>query len=117
MDVDLWQNKCWDHLGAWDHLGPDKVYTESSKDGVRYELNNSYQSAMGAEQNKTQDSGVSDNHILGYKDRWDWEVELDAQVGAEVVSTSGGLSCSNISNSLKILENLNEWPSGSANFL
>ncbi len=29
MDVDLWQNKCWDHLGAWDHLGPAFVYTLS----------------------------------------------------------------------------------------
>ncbi len=46
-----------------------------------------------------------------------WGDELDAQVGTEVVGTSGGLSCSNISNSLKILENCNEWPSGSARFL
>ncbi len=41
---------------------------------------------------------------------------MDAQVGTEVVGPSGGLSCSNISNSLKILENHNEWPSGSARF-
>ena len=41
---------------------------------------------------------------------------MDAQVGTEVVVTSGGLSCSNTSNSLKILENRNEWPSGSARF-
>ena len=33
---------------------------ESGKDGVGYELNNLNQSAMGADQNKTEDSGVSD---------------------------------------------------------
>ena len=87
---------------------PSKDIVESGKDGVGYKLNNSYQSAMGAEQNKTEDSGTINNHILGSEDRWDWEVELDAQVGTEVVGTSGGLSCSNISNSLKILENRNE---------
>ncbi len=90
---------------------------ESGKDGVGYKLNNSYQSATSTEQNKTEDSGMSNNHILGSDDRWDWEVELDAQVGTEVVGTSGGFSCSNISNSLKILENHNEWPSGSPDFL
>ena len=42
--------------------------------------------------------------------------EFDKQVGPEVFGTSGGLSCSNISNSLKILEDCNEWPSGSARF-
>ncbi len=43
--------------------------------------------------------------------------EFDAQVGPEVFVTSGGLSYSNISDSLKILENRNEWPSGSDRFL
>ena len=36
---------------------PSKDIVESSKDCVGYQLNNSYQSAMGAEQNKTEDSG------------------------------------------------------------
>ena len=45
-----------------------------------------------------------------------WGDEFDAQVGPEVFGTSGGLSCSIISNSLKILENRNEWPSGSVRF-
>ena len=45
-----------------------------------------------------------------------WGDEFDAQVGPEVFGTSGGLSCSNISNSLKILEDHNEWPNGSARF-
>jgi hypothetical protein len=35
-------------------------------------------------------------------------------IGTKVVGTSGGLSC--FSSSLKILENCNEWPSGSARF-
>jgi hypothetical protein len=41
---------------------------------VGYKLNNLYQSATGAEQNKTEDRGASNNHILGYEDRWDWGV-------------------------------------------
>ena len=60
---------------------------------------------MVAEQNKTEDSGAINNHILGYEDRWGWEVELDAKLATEVVCTSCGLSCSSFSNSLKILEN------------
>ncbi len=82
---------------------PSKDIVESGKDCVGYKLNDSYQLATNTEQNKTEDSGMSNNHILGSKDRWDWEVELDDQVGTEVFGTSGGLSCSNISNSLKIL--------------
>jgi hypothetical protein len=95
---------------------PSKDIVESGKDDVGYKLNNSYQSATGAEQNKTEDRGASNNQILGYEDRLDWEVEFDAQVGTKVVGTSSGLPCSNFSNSLKILENHNEWPSGSARF-
>ena len=95
---------------------PSKDIVESGKDGVGYKLNNSYQSATRTEQKKTEASGTSNKHILGSEDRWDWDVELDAQVGTEVVGTSGGLPHSNISNSLKILENRNEWPSGSARF-
>ncbi len=45
-----------------------------------------------------------------------WGDGFDAQVGPEIFGTSIGLSCSNISDSLKILENRNEWPSGSARF-
>ena len=46
---------------------PSKDIVESGKDDVGYDLNNSYQTAMGAEQNKTEDSGMSNNHILGYE--------------------------------------------------
>ena len=95
---------------------PSKDIVESGKDGVGYELNNLNKSAMGAEQNKTEDSAVTNNHILKYEDGG-WGDEFDNQVGQVVFGTSGGLSCSNISNSLKILENHNEWPSGSARFL
>ena len=80
---------------------------ESSKDDVGYVLNNSYQSAMGAEQNKTEDTGAINNHILGYKDRGGWEVELDATLGTEVVGTSGVLSCSIFTYPVNILENCN----------
>ncbi len=47
---------------------PSKDIVESGKDGVGYELNNLNQSAMGAEQNKTEDSGVQNDHILRYED-------------------------------------------------
>ena len=94
---------------------PSQDIVESGTDGVGYVLNNLCQSAMGAEQNKTEDSGTINNHILRYEDGG-WGDEFDAQVGPEVFGTSGGLSCSNISNSLKILKNHNEWPSGSARF-
>ena len=47
---------------------PSKDIVESGKDGVGYKLHYLNQSAMGAEQKKTEDSGVSNNHILRYKD-------------------------------------------------
>ncbi len=51
---------------------PAKDIVESGKDGVGYKLNNSYQSAMGTEQNKTEDNGASNNHTLGCEDGGDW---------------------------------------------
>ena len=96
---------------------PSNDIVESGNNCVGCKLNNSYQSATSTEQNKTEGSGMSNNHILGSEDRWDWDIELDAQVGTEVAGTSGGLPHSNISNSLKILENRNEWPNGGARFL
>ncbi len=72
---------------------------------------------MGNDQNKTVLIGMSNNHILGYEDGVGWEVELDASLGTEVVGTSGVLPCSIFTNPVNILQNHNEWPSGSARFL
>ncbi len=47
---------------------PSQDIVESGKDGVGYKLNNSYQSMRGAEQNKAEDSGTINNHILRYED-------------------------------------------------
>ena len=55
---------------------PSQDIVKSGKDGVGYKLNNSYQSAVGAEQNKTEDSGVSNNHILRYEDGGAEEMNL-----------------------------------------
>ena len=69
---------------------PSKEIVESCKDGVGYKLNNSYQSAMGAEQNKTEDSGTSNNHILGYEDggtgKLNWMPKLAQKLSAQVVA-------------------------------
>ncbi len=51
---------------------------------------------MGDKQKKTEDSAASNNHMLGYEDGGDWEVELDATLGTEVVETSDVLSCSTL---------------------
>ena len=119
---------------------PSKNIAESREDDVGCVLNNTNQSAISDEQNKTEDTGAINNHILGSEmvdtgaidnlilesedkwdflgseDRWDLEVDLDAKVDTEGVNTNCGLSCSDFSNSLKILENRNEWSGGSARF-
>ncbi len=108
---------------------PSKNIAESTEDDVGCVLNRTYQSALSVEKNKTEDTGAINNHILesemvdtgainnhflgrevkwaflGSEDRWDLEVDLDAKLDTEVVHTSCGLSCSEFSNSLKILEN------------
>ena len=110
---------------------PSKNIAESREYDVGCVLNNTNQSAISDEQNKTEDTGAINNHILGSEmvdtgaidqdflgseDRWDLEVDLDAKVDTEGVNTNCGLSCSDFSNSLKILENRNEWSGGSARF-
>ena len=108
---------------------PSKNIAESREYDVGCVLNNTNQSAISDEQNKTEDTGAINNHILGSEmvdtgaidnlilesedkwdflgseDRWDLEVDLDAKVDTEGVNTNCGLSCSDFSNSLKILEN------------
>ena len=119
---------------------PSKNIAESREYDVGCVLNNTNQSAISVEQNKTEDTGAINNHILGSEtvdtgaidnlilesedkwdflgseDRWDLEVDLDAKVDTEGVNTNCGLSCSDFSNSLKILENRNEWSGGSVRF-
>ena len=62
----------------------------SGKDSVGYVLNNSYQSAMGAEQDKTEDSGTMNNHILGYEDggtgEMNWMPKLAQKLLAQMVA-------------------------------
>ena len=55
---------------------PSQDIVECGKDGVGYELNNLNQPATGAEQNKTEDSGVQNDHILRYEDGGAGEMNL-----------------------------------------
>jgi len=72
---------------------------------------------MGKETNTTEESGVSNDHLLGYEDGGEWEVEFDPTSGTGISDTLGLISCHyDTNNPINILGNRDEWPIGSARF-